>query len=242
MATASRSANPAVVPLPRSAPAARESGAGRATPARRPGRHPGGRGGAGHRPSTLSARDRRRRRAYPLALGLLGVVALLWGPWRDGEADAGPRVVPEGATQNGWQAIEDRLDPRLVPFPWVTGKVLDGDVYAVLSYVAERFHAEVEPIDPASSWGWDYRAVRGEEGVLSNHASGTAIDLNAPDHPLGESGTFTGEQVDRLRAILDAVAPVVVWGGEFDRPDEMHLEVVGTPEEVAAVAARLAGG
>lgn len=78
--------------------------------------------------------------------------------------------------------------------------------------------------------------------MLSNHASGTAIDLNAPDHPLGEPGTFTDEQVARIRALLDELAPVVAWGGDFDRPDEMHFEVVGTPEEVAAVAARISAG
>lgn len=219
---------------------------GRPAPERRPVPRPPGppRPTSGAR-RTLTARERRRRRAYPLALVLLAVVvALTWGPLRGGDDDEEPqaRTVPQGATQNGWEAIEDRLDPRLVPLPWITGKVRDGDVYTVLAHVAQRFHTEIEPIDVASSWGWDYRSVRGEDGVLSNHASGTAIDLNAPDHPLGEPGTFTDEQVARIRALLDELAPVVAWGGDFDRPDEMHFEVVGTPEEVAAVAARISAG
>ncbi len=35
---------------------------------------------------------------------------------------------------------------------------------------------------------------------------------------------------------------MLAWGGGFDRPDEMHFEIVGTPDEVADVAARLAAG
>lgn len=204
-------------------------------------------------PGTHDAPIRIRRRTYVLALALLGVtVVWAWGPLRDGWTDqrtagaesalAAPDAaheIPEGATQNGWDAIEDGADPRLVPLPWVTGRVLGGDVHTLLSYFAERFDAEVEPIDPASSWGWAYRPVVGEDEVLSNHASGTAIDLNAPMHPIGSSGTFSDEQTDRLRALLDELAPVLVWGSDFDRPDEMHFDVVGTPEQVASVVDRL---
>lgn len=77
---------------------------------------------------------------------------------------------------------------------------------------------------------------------MSNHASGTAIDLNATIHPLGSTGTFSDEQIARLRDLLDELAPVLAWGGDFERPDEMHFEIVGTPEQVAEVAARVAGG
>lgn len=164
-------------------------------------------------------------------LALLGVLVLV-GCSTTGGA---PTV-----SENGWPVITDGHDARLVDFPWVTGRVLDGDVATVLGYVAERFDAEVEPIDVDCSWGWAHRPVRGAAFVLSNHASGTAIDLNAPDHPLGVAGTFTPDQVQALRAILEAVAPAVAWGGDFDRrPDEMHLEVVGDAETVAAVAARI---
>ena len=181
------------------------------------------------------------RLVYPLALAALAaVVVLAWGTLRGDPVDRSEEV-PDGATQNGWEAISDSGDPRLVSFPWVTGQVRDGDVAVVLAHFAERFDAEVEPIDVASSWGWAYRPVRGHDEGLSNHASGTAIDLNATVHPLGSSGTFTDEQVARLRTLLDEVAPVLAWGGDFDRPDEMHVEIVGTPDEVAEVAARLTG-
>lgn len=136
-------------------------------------------------------------------------------------------------------------DDQMVISPWVTGRVLAGDVETVLNHVAARFDATVEPVDPDSSWGWAYRSVRGEgddSGDLSNHASGTSIDLNATEHPLGQTDTFTDAQVEAIHAILAEVSPVVAWGGDFEgRADEMHFEIVGNPEQVAEVAARLRG-
>ena len=194
------------------------------------------------RPAPRPTTTPERRLAYPLALAALAVVVVLaWGVFR-GDAGDGSAEVPDGATQNGWEGIDDSDDPRLVSFPWVTGQVRDGDVAVVLAHVAERFNAEVEPIDVSSSWGWAYRPVRGHDEGLSNHASGTAVDLNAPLHPMGVRGTFTDEQVAALRSILEAVAPAVAWGGDYaDRPDEMHLEIVGGPDVVGEVAARLRG-
>ena len=158
---------------------------------------------------------------------------------------AAERLVPSPpsasvqTSQNGWPEITSGHDPRLQPFPWVTGSVLAGDVHKVLEHVAERFDREVEPIDVASSWGWAHRPVRGGS-ALSNHASGTAVDFNATRHPLGATGTFTGEQVAVIRSILEDVAPAVTWGGDFEgRKDEMHFEISAEPDVVAAVAARL---
>jgi len=158
---------------------------------------------------------------------------------------APPCTPRQGESLNCWPAISEGDDPRLEVSPWVTGRLLGGDVRTVLDHVAQRFDAEVEPVDAASSWGWAYRPVRGEDGEedgLSNHASGTSIDLNATEHALGAAGTFTPGQVDAIRSILAEVAPVVAWGGDFDgRVDEMHFEIVGDADAVAEVAARLAG-
>lgn len=142
-------------------------------------------------------------------------------------------------SQNGWAAVESSTG--LIPLRWVTGRVVPGDVHAILDRLAARFDAEVESIDKASSWGWAHRPVRGAV-ALSNHASGTAVDFNAPRHPLGRSGTFSPAQIRALRPILAELAPVVRWGGDYPgRKDEMHFEIVGTPTQVAAVASRLRG-
>lgn len=185
-----------------------------------------------------------------VVLLVVAVVRLVGGdPADPGPAAVPVAVVPESCVPdattslNCWPAFEDGSDAQLEISPWVTGRLLGGDVRTVLEHVAARFDAEVEPVDPATSWGWGYRNVRGEVGddELSNHSSGTAIDLNATEHPLGATDTFTDEQVRAIREILAEVAPVVAWGGDFARGDEMHFEIVGDPAAVAEVAARLRG-
>lgn len=149
-------------------------------------------------------------------------------------------------SQNGWTAVESATDPRLTALSWITGKVRAGDVHALFDHVARRFHTEVEPVTRAHSWGWAYRKVTGGTS-LSNHASGTAIDLNAPAHPLGATGTFSAAQAATIRAIVAQVdaaggGPVLRWGGDYaGRKDEMHLEVVGSAARVARAVAALAG-
>src|SRR5699024_11367681 len=91
-------------------------------------------------------------------------------------------------------------------------------------YVAKRFHSEVESLVWPGNWGYAERKIRGGAS-LSNHASGTAIDLNAPRHYLGARGTFTKKQVRAIRKILSDVGGVIRWGGDYrNRKDEMHFE------------------
>jgi len=182
-----------------------------------------------------------------LVVAVVGVVRLVAGPAARAEAEVVPvapaAVCEPGATSslNCWPAIDDGTDPRLEPSSWITGRVLAGDVHTVLDHVAARFDALVEPVDVDSSWGWAYREVRGDSS-LSNHASGTSIDLNATEHPLGVTDTFTPAQVEAIRVVLAEVAPVVAWGGDFEgRVDEMHFEIAGDAAAVAEVAARLRG-
>lgn len=145
--------------------------------------------------------------------------------------------------QNGWPADPTRahivgLTVCGVSFP---GGVRGGDVETVLRYVAEQFHRRVHSLTPGWCWGYSYRDVKGSTD-LSNHAGGYAIDVDAPSHPLGAVGTFTPAQVATIHAILAELGGVVRWGGDYSgRKDEMHFEVVGTPAQVAAVAARLRG-
>ncbi|MCL1871823.1 MAG: M15 family metallopeptidase [Promicromonosporaceae bacterium] len=142
------------------------------------------------------------------------------------------------ASQNGWPVLTTAPAGRLA---WITGRVLPGPVAAVFDYLARRIDAEVEHIDPATSWGWNDRNIRGSSTTRSNHASGTAVDFNAPRHPRGARGTFTPAQAATIRAIVRSLDGVVRWGGDYTvgPVDEMHYELVGTPAQVAALAARL---
>lgn len=148
--------------------------------------------------------------------------------------------------QNGWSASSNKatigVDANFnvdgVKFP---GGVKSGDVATVLHYVAEQFHRRVEKLVDGWCWGYAYRDVRGGAS-LSNHSAACAIDVNAPNHPLGKRGTFTPAEVYEIKKILAEVGGVVRWGGSFvSRADEMHFEIVGDHAAVASAAAVLRG-
>lgn len=147
-------------------------------------------------------------------------------------------------SQNGWPVIESGTDPTLTRIDKIIGRVRAGDVADIFAYLVARFDAEVEDVDVgADDWGWAFRAIRGATSGYSNHASGTALDLNATRHVLGKRGTFTPAQQAAIRQILIALDDVVRWGGDYTgRPDEMHFEIVGTAAQVASVAARIRAG
>jgi hypothetical protein len=144
---------------------------------------------------------------------------------------------------NGWQAHRDRrqinVEPMTVSGSAFPGGVKRGDVTTVLQYVAEQFNARVEALRPDWCWGYNYRQNRNANN-LSCHASGTAIDCNAPAHPNGKRGTFSAAQVRTIRQILAECGGVVQWGGDFrGTPDEMHFEILGDASQVAGVARNL---
>ena len=104
-----------------------------------------------------------------------------------------------------------------------------------------RYDAEVEDLSGPvlDDWSWADRLVRGSTTSISNHASATAVDLNATRHPRGSRGTFTDAQ-DRAIRRLRADFPVLRYGGTFRTvPDEMHWEIDASPAEVAAFVASL---
>lgn len=108
--------------------------------------------------------------------------------------------------------------------------VRSGDVATVLMYVAGRFHREVEPLQNGQLFGYDYRKNVNNPGVWSNHASGTAIDLNADLHPNGVKNSFTAAQVTAIDRILTDCGGVVYWGGDYTRTvDAMHFEINVAP-------------
>lgn len=125
-------------------------------------------------------------------------------------------------SQNGWAAHES--SSQMVPLSWITGRVHPA-THAIFDHLCRRFQAEVEPIIREHSWGWNHRPIRGRVS-LSNHSSGTAIDLNAPAHPLGKANTFNAAQRAAIRSILADFGGAITWGGDWkSRPDDMHFEV-----------------
>lgn len=147
-------------------------------------------------------------------------------------------------SQNGWEAHADRdeigVEPLVVLGVSFPGGVRAGAVATILGYVAEQMHRRVEPMVVGWCWGYAYREIVGST-IYSNHASGTAIDYNAPNHGRGARGTFTAAQVREIRKILAEVGNVVRWGGDYSGSsvDEMHFEINAGGKAVQAAADRL---
>jgi hypothetical protein len=145
-------------------------------------------------------------------------------------------------SSNGWPASKVRAEIGVKAFavPGTSIKLHCAEAVApLLVGFAEEFNRLIESIDGVrlDDWGYCYRDIRGVTGKLSNHSSGTAIDLNATQHPLGKMGTFPNEKVPMIRALAKKWG--LIWGGDFSRKDEMHFEIALTPAKVAALIAKL---
>jgi hypothetical protein len=146
-------------------------------------------------------------------------------------------------SQNGWKASKNRVEIGIESFPVPGTKLKLACAKAVAPLLvgfAAEFHELIEPIDEGTldDWGYAYRDVRGSTTTLSNHSSGTAIDLNATQHPLGKVGTFPNEKVPMIRALAKKYG--LIWGGDYkNRKDEMHFEIALTPAKVAALIEKL---
>lgn len=85
-----------------------------------------------------------------------------------------------------------------------------------------------ELLDRVLSWAGAFNArfVRGSDSVLSNHAFGTAFDINAAWNPLGARPALLGEKGCVRELVRIANKHGFYWGGHFrKRPDGMHFEV-----------------
>lgn len=141
-------------------------------------------------------------------------------------------------SQNGWVASKDKEAIKIKHFPVAGTKIrlqCNEICGPVLAAFAAEFHTKVEPLEEGEfdDWSYAYRQVRGQTDNLSNHSSGTAIDLNAVKHPLGKENTFTPEQ----RKTLDILCKKYGLRAGYTyktRKDDMHFEIVETPEQVKA--------
>ena len=143
---------------------------------------------------------------------------------------------------NGWPASKDQAEIGIKAYK-VEGTNLKlrcaEKVEPLLLNFAKEFNELIEPLEGGAldDWGYCYRDVRGVPGKLSNHSSGTAIDLNATKHPLGKVGTFDAAKVPMIRALAKKYG--LTWGGDWTRKDEMHFEIALSPEKVRALITKL---
>ncbi len=144
--------------------------------------------------------------------------------------------IRELTSPNAWPASQDRKAIGIQSFsiPGTKLKIACAkDVAPILVAFCKEFHELVEPIDQGQldDWGYAFRMTRGSDKVLSNHSSGTAVDLNALKHPLGKSNTFNKEQCNIITLLITKYG--LAWGGHYKkRKDEMHFEIKMNKEQV----------
>lgn len=98
------------------------------------------------------------------------------------------------------------------------------------AYQLREFFQELEEkglLDRILSYGGAYNArfIRGSKSVLSNHAYGTAFDINMVWNPLGKQPSKFGEKGCVYEIVPVAQKWGFYWGGHFTRLDGMHFEI-----------------
>lgn len=137
---------------------------------------------------------------------------------------------------NGWEASKEPAHIKIKSYtiPGTDLKIRCAEAVAPLIVgFCKEFNELIEPLDGGQldDWGYAFRMVRGTTNKLSNHSSGTAIDLNATKHPLGKIGTFPAEKVPMIRALARKYG--LFWGGDYQqRKDEQHFEINVSPKKV----------
>lgn len=146
-------------------------------------------------------------------------------------------------SQNGWPAspIPSEIDIVTVPVRLKAGtrniQVTKAAAAALVTFI-EWWDKTIEPVTELG--GYNYRPVRGYENVISNHGSGSAVDINASKHPLGARGTVTAKQAYLISS--KAASLGIKWGGNFStRADEMHGEIASgqTAATLSAIGGRV---
>lgn len=144
------------------------------------------------------------------------------------------RIAGSGGVVNildGW-ANEHIVGVTIPQLQAVAGAPLGGRVWAhrlIAAQLTALFHAwEVAGLLPlVKSWHGSFvpRFVRGSASTLSNHAWGTAFDINAPWNPLGAVPARRGTEGSVRELVPLAHHHGFFWGGHFSRHDGMHFEV-----------------
>lgn len=142
---------------------------------------------------------------------------------------------------NGWPVLA-RADRHPIEGSGEQVALAGGAAAVILTYVARRFHYEIDQLRPGDVQG--HRAGAPVTQVYeSNYLSGSALAIRPQAYPLGvRGGLYPGELVV-VQDILAEFDGVVAWGGDFPVPKESHFEIAYGPRDprVSAAAHRVTG-
>lgn len=146
-------------------------------------------------------------------------------------------------SQNGWPASvnKETIGVKNFQVPGANRHFSCASAVApILIAFAAEFHKTIQPIDTGTydDWGYNFAVIPNQHDY-SNHASGTAIDVNATLHPWKKIGTFP--LIKRVKLHLLVKKYGIRWGGDYCAgwKDEMHYEIVETPVQVRARIAKM---
>ncbi|RVW06218.1 M15 family metallopeptidase [Rhodococcus spongiicola] len=139
-------------------------------------------------------------------------------------------------SENGWRMCNRDECVVANPVPHSnTAPVRAGDAATILNAWLIWYHRNVEPIS-SPVWGWSNT----NDVPTSNHLSGTALDINAPQYPWGRR-VMPAARIAKVREGLRLFEGSIFWGADWSYPDEMHYQIgwrEGDPR-IAAFAAKL---
>ena len=147
----------------------------------------------------------------------------------DGAGDASFIFPPTmERSHNGWPVSSN---PDQLDAVWITVATRKFRVVGVAAplfhYAIKRWHREVSPLTGGvmDEWSYAYRKIPGSSS-WSNHASATAVDLDATEFPMHVQ-RMKWRQRRRVRKIMRACGGQLRWGGEWPMPgtDQMHIEL-----------------
>jgi hypothetical protein len=150
-------------------------------------------------------------------------------------------------SQNGWPANDvSRTTSYKIAGTTRALRLVKGPAGELLARLAAWIDANVEVMDKEAvldDWGYAERPIRGSTTTLSNHASGTAFDFNATQHPLGTRGNWSTAEKNKINALLKSLGNVVRWGENYSgRKDPMHFEINVRPTAAGMAAINRALG
>jgi hypothetical protein len=140
---------------------------------------------------------------------------------------------------NGWPVL-DRAELVDVEGSGRQVALAPGAAATILTYVARRFHYEIDQLRPDDLHG-HASLMSIDEPYESNYLSGTAIAIRPTAYPVGVSDGFYPAELVVIRDILTELDGVVTWGGDHDVPKESHFEIALPPRDrrIARLAQRI---
>lgn len=148
-------------------------------------------------------------------------------------------------SQNGYVACVPSMMRRYTtPGVPMSFTMRPGATATVLLYFVQRWDKEIENVDDPAGGCYNCRGIGGS-GSLSNHASGTAVDINPTRHPQGQHPSLSLRS--KVHAILNTVigghrvGDILRWGGDYVHalPDGMHIEINAPLSAVTPLAAAI---